>query len=38
MRHGQSAVDEDAGQRLIKTNGVDLCTPAFGDPANPHCY
>jgi pimeloyl-ACP methyl ester carboxylesterase len=28
-------VDEEAGQRVIKTNGVDLCTQAFGDPANP---
>ena len=26
-----SAVDEEAGQRMIKTNGVDLCTQAFGD-------
>lgn len=30
-----SAVDEEAGQRMIKTNGVDLCTQAFGHPANP---
>ena len=30
-----SAVNEEAGQRMIKTNGVDLCTQAFGDPANP---
>jgi hypothetical protein len=30
-----SAVNEEAGQRIIKTNGVDLCTQAFGDPANP---
>jgi hypothetical protein len=29
------AVDEEAGQRMIKTNGVELCTQAFGDPANP---
>jgi pimeloyl-ACP methyl ester carboxylesterase len=28
-------VNEQAGQRMIKTNGVDLCTQAFGDPANP---
>jgi hypothetical protein len=28
-------VNEEAGQRIIKTNGVDLCTQAFGDPANP---
>lgn len=30
-----SAVDEEAGQRMIKTNGVDLCTQAFGDPVDP---
>ena len=30
-----SAVNEEAGQRMIKTNGVDLCTQAFGDSANP---
>ena len=30
-----STVDEEAGRRMIKTNGVDLCTQAFGDPANP---
>jgi pimeloyl-ACP methyl ester carboxylesterase len=30
-----SAVNEEAGQRMIKTNGVDLCTQAFGDPAAP---
>jgi pimeloyl-ACP methyl ester carboxylesterase len=30
-----SAANEEAGQRMIKTNGVDLCTQAFGDPANP---
>jgi hypothetical protein len=30
-----SEVDEEAGQRMIKTNGVDLCTQAFGDPVDP---
>ena len=30
-----SAVNEEAGQRMIKTNGVDLCTQAFGDPTAP---
>jgi pimeloyl-ACP methyl ester carboxylesterase len=30
-----SAVNEEAVQRMIKTNEVDLCTQAFGDPANP---
>ena len=30
-----SAVNEKAGQRMIKTNGVDLCVQAFGDPAIP---
>jgi pimeloyl-ACP methyl ester carboxylesterase len=30
-----STVNEEAGQRMIMTNGVDLCTQAFGDPANP---
>jgi len=30
-----SAVDEEARQRMIKTNGVDLCTQALGDPVDP---
>jgi alpha-beta hydrolase superfamily lysophospholipase len=30
-----SAVNEEAVQRMIKTNEVDLCTQAFGDPAHP---
>jgi hypothetical protein len=34
MNSLQSAVNEHPGQRMIKTNGVDLCTQAFGDPAN----
>ena len=29
------AVNEQAGQRMIKTNGVNLCTQAFGDPVDP---
>ena len=28
-------MNEEAGQRMIRTHGVDLCTQAFGDSANP---